>query len=107
MRPAPNGDTLDILSWIEASRAKHARELGADLTLEDFKRGVVKFHMPHAMLLALRQTRLASGAHHEHDHRFLRPAGVFIFPNAYGKVDGSVGVIASGGGDLKHAQLLE
>ena len=107
MRPAPHRDALDVLGWIKASRAQHARELVANIALEGLKGRVVKLHPPNAMLFPFRQPRLARSAHHEHDHRFFGTAWEFVFSNAHRKVDRGIRVIASRGCDLVHAQLLE
>ena len=105
VRPTVYGDAFDVLCGIETCATKHASQLVADFVLELRKKCLQEFVAARAILVALRQPRLAGRAKHEQHDGFIWIAREMVLPEANGKIQRGVSVITAGHNNVMHVQL--
>src|SRR5256885_1517197 len=72
MRPAIDGDRVNITRGIEAACTENAAKLVADITLECFKRSRKQITAANFMLVAFRKSGIARCPFHAYEDRLVR-----------------------------------
>src|SRR5437016_1289647 len=107
MRPASNGDALDVLRRVESRSTKHAAQLVTDVSLEFRKGRLQQLCATGAILVPLRQSGLTGSSQHEQDRRLLRVAWKSVLTEAHREIQRRVRVISAGRNDMVHIQLCK
>jgi hypothetical protein len=98
MRPAVDGDRVDIARRIESPCPEHAFELITNTSLEVFKGSRQEFVVSGALLVASRQPRQAGSTQHPDQYRFFRRVRTLIATDVHGLIEIQRGVIHAGTG---------
>src|SRR5579864_5452686 len=107
VRPAVDGDAVNIAGRIKARRPEHGCELLADIALESRKRGAHQLNASCTMLIALRQPRLAWSTKHEQHDRLFRIRRKMVVAQTDWEIEHGETVIAPGRDDLVNSEFME
>src|SRR5262249_13684435 len=79
--PTIDGDANDVGCWIEAAWAQGARELVADVPLEDLKACVQQFGSADPILLPVVEAGFAGRAYHMDENRIVWRSHAYVAAN--------------------------
>ena len=96
VRPAIDGDALDVACGIEAGRSKQGSELLADVAFESGEGRAHELSASGAILIANRPAGFARRAKHEQYDRFFRVAGEVIVAETDRVIECGEAVVAAG-----------